>query len=195
LEFRHHRLASLREVVAADIRRYLTKSPHDLARGESFKTRMSACLTPEVFPVVVHRMAHYLYATRRPRLAVCLARLNQVLNKVNITPQSCIGPGLRLPHPAGVTFHGRAGRGLTLYSMACCCPLPHKWDGPVEAGPSLGANVTLAGHAVVQGSAAIGDGTTVGYGIELDHDAPAGVLVSSQRMRVSIRQRARVTNN
>jgi len=184
----HHGLAALREAVGSDVRRYLTKSPHDLARGDSFKTRLSAGLTPEVLPVVCYRVAHYLHANGWRRTAVLASRLNHMIHKVYITPQSCIGPGLRLPHPAGVAFHGRAGSSLTLYSMAICCPADWCWDGSTENAPLLGDSVTIAAHAVVLGPVAVGSGTTVAHGVQLAQDAPEGVLVSSRAMRVSIRR-------
>jgi serine O-acetyltransferase len=185
----HRQISVLRSTVSDDIRRYLTKSPHDLARGDSFKTRLSACLTPEVFPVLLYRIAHFFYASGWRRIAAIITWSNQAMNRVHLTAQSCIGPGLRLPHPAGVTFHGRAGHGLTLYSLAICCPSPEHWDGALEAAPSFGDQVTVAAHAVVQGPVTVGDGATIAYGIQLDRDAPAGVLVSSRLLRVGIRRR------
>jgi serine O-acetyltransferase len=185
---RHHRLSSLRGAVSQDIQRYLTKSPHDLARGDTFKTRLSACLTPEVFPVVLHRVAHYFYAAGWRRLATAVTRINSYLHKVNISPQSCIGPGFRLPHPAGVTFHGQAGRGLTVYSLAICCAQTAGWHGSLETGPLFGDYVTVGAHAVVLGRITVGDRTRIAYSARLDCDAPSDVLVASKFSRPSIRR-------
>lgn len=184
----HHRWTTVQSCIAEDLRRYLTKSEHDRARGDNWKTRVSACLTPEVLPVIGYRLAHYLYANGWRRLAFAASWFNQVLHRVHITPQSCIGSGFRLPHPAGVTFHGRAGDQLTMFSLAICCSTDHSWNGPVETGPLLGDSVTIAGHAVVQGPVAIGSGTTVAHGIQLHQDAPHGVLVVSKLLRYGVRK-------
>jgi serine O-acetyltransferase len=186
---RHNRLSSLRTSVSEDIQRYLTKSAHDLARGDSFKTRLSACLTPEVFPVVLYRVAHYFYAGGWRRLATAVTRINSYLHKINISPQSCIGPGFRLPHPAGVTFHGRAGRGLTVYSLAICCAHAAGWHATVETGPLFGDYVTVGAHAVVLGGITVGDSTRIAYSARLDCDAPPDVLVASKFSRPAIRRR------
>jgi serine O-acetyltransferase len=184
---KHDRFSTLRSNVSEDIARFLTKSSHDLARGDTWKTRWSAFLTPEVFPVFWYRVAHYLNVTGWPRLAIFVTRINSLLHKVYITPQSCIGPGFRLPHPAGVTFHGKAGRGLTIYSLGICCAGTDEWGGPRETGPALGEYVTIGAHAVVQGNVAVGDSTIVAYAARLDRDAPGGILVSSGSLRASIR--------
>jgi serine O-acetyltransferase len=186
---RHDRLSGLRASVSEDVKRYLTKSPHDVARGDTLRTRLSASLTPEVLPVIAHRVTHYLYATGWRRLAMLITHVNFYLHKVNISPQSCIGPGLRLPHPAGITFHGRAGTGLTVYSLAICCAHPADWHGIADTGPTIGDSVTIGAHAVAIGRIRIGDRTKVAYSVQLDRDAPESVLVTSKSLRFSIRSR------
>jgi serine acetyltransferase len=91
-----------------------------------------------------------------------------------------------LPHPAGVTFHGTAGPGLTVFSIGLCCDARGLAEGPVETGPRLGAGVTLGGHATVIGPVTIGDGVTVAYNCAVLTDVPSGRLVVSNanRMRV-----------
>ena len=102
---------------------------------------------------------------------------------MNITPQSCIAAGCRLPHPACVTFHGRAGRGLTLYSRAVCCPREPVLDIPVELGPCLGERVTIGGHAVVMGPIHLGDDTKLAFTVWIDRDVPPRTLVVSAALR------------
>jgi serine O-acetyltransferase len=188
LHLEHDRFSSVRAGISADIQRYLTKSPHDVARGNSFKRRLSALLTPEVLPVFLYRIAHYLNVKRWRRLAMTVARINELVHKVHITPQSCIGPGFRLPHPVGVTFNGQAGHGLTVYTTAVCCSEAEGWDAPLERAPTLGNNVTIDGHAVVLGKIQIGDGTTVVCSVRLSRSAPAGVLVASKARHITIRR-------
>lgn len=181
--WQHRRLSSLWRDVGADIERCLTKSPENIALGRGLKRRASAFLTPELLCLFLHRVAHFLRANSLTRLAMVATRINFTLHKVCITPQSCIGPGCRLPHPAGVVFHGRAGRGLTLFGMAVCCARENGMEGPVENAPRLGDGVTVGAHAVVVGPIAVGNDTKISPFTILTKDAPSGVIVASRALR------------
>jgi serine O-acetyltransferase len=186
---RHHCFAGVRAAVSSDIRRYLTKSAHNLAQVDNWRTRLSAFLTPELISLFLYRISHYLQVNGWTHLAALVARANLVLHKVNIAPQSCIGAGCRVPHPAGVTFLGTAGTDLTLYSLAICSPESREFGAPAEAGPRLGDRVTVGGHAVVIGPVRVGSDTKIAYSMRLDRDTPAGVLVVSPVVRPSVNAR------
>ena len=187
--FGHDRFAAIRAGLNEDILRYLNKSPENQAAGDSFKTRLGAFLTPQLLCLAIYRISHYLHVKGWRRTALLCGRLNIVVHKVTIPPQSCVGPGCFLPHPSGVTFCGTAGRGLTLYALAVCCPRNAFLDGSIEHGPRLGDRVTVGGHTVVIGPITVGDDTKVAYTVRLDRDAPAGVLVVSRVMKVTLRPR------
>jgi serine acetyltransferase len=178
----------VRSNAGKDILRYLTKSAGDRARGDSFRTRLSAALSPEVFPVILHRVAHYFWTNERYRMAEILTRANCYLHKVNISADSCIGPGLRLPHPAGVTFRGNAGSGVTIYSLAVCCEETNT-ERAGKRGPELGDGVTIGAHAVVLGEVKVGSGASVFYSIALERDAPETAVVSSRALRYTFKNR------
>ncbi len=186
IAYGHYNLATIWSSLSEDILRYLNKSPENQAAGDKFKTRLGAFLTPQLLCLFLHRLAHYLFLKGWCRLAVVVSRLNLLVHKVSIPPQSCIGPGCFLPHPAGVTFCGTAGRGLTLYSLAVCCPVEGSLGGPMESAPRLGDRVTVGAHAVLLGRITVGDDTKVAFSLRLDRDAPPGVLVISKALRVTI---------
>lgn len=179
----HGNLAGLRSNLSQDLARYLTKSPANVARGDTFWSRLSALLTPDLLCLLLYRFSHYFYVIRWRRLAVGISRLNSLVYRVTITPQSCIAAGCRLPHPSNVTFHGRAGSGLTLYSLAICCPKEPVLDIPVTRGPNLGDRVTVGAHAVVMGPVRLGDDTKVAFTVWVDRDVPARSLVVSAVLR------------
>jgi len=189
IAFGHRALASIQRDVSEDILRYLNKSPENQAAGDTLKTRLGAFLTPQLQCLLLHRIAHCLFVKGWTRLAVFISRLNLLVHKVSIPPHSCIGPGCLLPHPAGVTFCGAAGRGLTLYSLAVCCPLEASLDGPLETAPRLGDRVTVGAHAVVLGPITVGDDVRIAFSLRVDRDAPPGVLVVSRALRVTMRSR------
>jgi serine O-acetyltransferase len=177
------RLSAFWAAVAEDIRVFQNMSPENRAAGDSAHERLSAFLSPDVFPVFWYRVAHFCYAKGWSRTAVLVSRLNYFVHKCTITPQSCIGPGCRLPHPAGVVFHGRAGRNLTLYSLAVCVPRGDRMEGPPELGPKLGDNVAVGGHSVLLGPIEIPGGTKIGHCVRLACDVPANCYVVSAAMR------------
>src|SRR5450755_3231097 len=179
----HGTLAGLWSNLSEDLVRYLNKSPANIAQGDTFKGRLSAFLTPDILALLLHRISHYFHVRNWRRLAVGLSLLNSVVHHVSITPQSCIAAGCRLAHPSGVTFHGRAGSGLTLYSLSICCPKEPVLGLPLALGPILGDRVTVGGNAVVMGPIRLGDDTKVAFTVWIDHDVPAGSLVVSAVLR------------
>ena len=166
-------------------------SPENIALGDSFKRRLSAWSRPELQSLTIHRLSHYLYTKRLRWFGRLLSMINRLLHRVNISPQSVIGPGCRFPHPAGVSFHCRAGRGLTIYSMASCCTDSGFNDGPLELGPTLGDNVTLGGHATIVGPVCIGSGVTVAFNTVVSAsdaiEIPNGKLVFSAANHMRVR--------
>jgi serine O-acetyltransferase len=176
--------------VQGDIVRQLTMSPETAALGDGLKRRLSAFLRPEIQCLFLHRVSHYLHAKGRVRLGRIVARMNFLLHKASITPQSCIGPGCRLPHPPGMYFHGQAGAGLTLFSLAVCGTDDTCLEGSLERAPYLGDRVLLGAHAVLMGPIVVGPDTKVPYSVRLAADAPARVVVVSRNLRTTRRTAA-----
>ncbi len=189
LAFRHGEFTTIWTSLDDDIMRFISKSPENIAAGDCIKHRLGAFFTPNLLCLFLYRIAHYLFVRRWRRCAAMLSRLNMMLHKANIPAQSCIGPACHLPHPAGVTFCGVAGRGLTLYSLAVCCPLEPFADGGVEWGPRLGDNVLVGGHAVVLGEVVVGSGTKIAFNSRLTQNAPASAIVISRASRLTSQTR------
>jgi serine acetyltransferase len=183
-DWQHRRLSSAWRDIAHDIDRYLTKSPENQALGSGLKRQLSALLTPELMSLSLHRIAHWLYCIEWRRSAWLVSRLNTVLHKAHLPPLSCIGPGCRMSHPAGVVFHGSAGAGLTLFGMAVCCGLEDALDAGLTAVPALGDQVTLGAHAVVMGPVTVGSRTRISPFACVVHDVAACTIVAARVMRV-----------
>lgn len=178
---KHSELSTARKALGKDLERYLEHSPE---WGSHTGRRIVALLTPNLRCLALYRLAHCLFAKGWLRTATFVGRVNGLLNKATIPAQSCIGEGCFLPHPAGVTFVGTAGPGLTLYSMAICCPADTGGEGP-----TLGARVTVGAYAVLIGPISVGSDTKIAYSIRLDRDAPAESLVISRWLRLALRSR------
>jgi serine acetyltransferase len=85
--------------------------------------------------------------------------MNRLLFKLDIHPASCLGPGVAMPHIAGTVVCAHAGARVSLYANALCMAL-RPGEGP-EAGPRLGDEVMLGGHAGVFGTAVVGSQVTL----------------------------------
>lgn len=181
--FEHHRWRSVMRHVACDIDRFIASSNYLDASQATFAHRLSTFTRPELQCLFLHRIAHWLYVNRWRRTARVISRANALLHKVHLTPQSCIGPGCRLPHPCGLSFHGSAGRNLTLFSGCVCGPRTPPFDGSIERGPRLGDDVLVGGHAVVLGSVKVGDGARIGFSALVDCDVPSNVAIVSHAGR------------
>lgn len=183
----HSKLSSVFRALSGDIQRYLNKSPENQAAGDTFKHRVGAMLTPNLMSLFLYRISHFLHANGWDRLGICVQRLNLTIHRINIPMQSCIDSGCFIPHPAGVTFWGSAGSGLTLYSLAVCCPKQPGVEGPVALGPRLGNRVSVGAHAVLLGPITVGDDTRIAHSQRIDTDVPAGCIVVSKILFVSMR--------
>lgn len=170
---------TVRSDIHADILRHLHRSPEDSQRGERTVRRVSAFLTPQLMALALYRVSHYLHVRGWRAPAHALAGVNFILHKVRLPAATCIGPGCRLAHPAGVVFEGSAGSDLTLFSYAVCIA------GPVadaRCAPRLGNRVTLGGHAVLCGGITVGDDVRISPCAVVIRNAEADTMVAAQAM-------------
>lgn len=183
-EWGHHRVRGTFAIIDSDTRRYLNRSPESRAGGEDAKHLLSAFLTPQVLALALHRVSHFLECRRWRRAAALLSQLNTFVHRVTISPRSCIGPACLLPHPAGVTFIGTAGREVTLYALSICSSAAASPDASPESSPRLGDGVSVGGHSAVIGPVSVGNHSRIAYHVRVDRDVPAGMLVVSPAVRV-----------
>lgn len=181
----HETWSGVRRCYSADILRFLNKGDEPIP--DDFKHRLSALATPEMSALFFYRLAHYLYVNGWRRLARWVSATNLFIHKIWIPPQSCVGPGLHIPHPPGVTFAGRAGAGLTIYSLAICGPWEPSPDPPLESCPVLGDHVTLGAHAALMGSFTVAANVKIAYSLRVTSDIPQNSLVVSNALRMKIR--------
>lgn len=184
--FEHHRFASVWSALGEDIRRFAAFNP-DYRPRMNLRTRISILLQPPLLCLLGYRVAHYLWVRGWQRVGRALATLNLLVHKAHIPADSCIGPGCFLGHTAGTSFIGSAGRDLTLFSLAVCCPLEDATGDALGAGPRLGDRVTLGGHAVVMGNIRVGDDARLAPKSYLNADCPPATDVLSGRLRHTVR--------
>ena len=159
--------------IRADIERYLDELGRYQPRPTGRKARLSALLMNPVLAAFVHRLAHWQHARGRPRLARAIAGLNRLLFRLTITPDSCIGGGLFIPHLGGTLFSGTAGRRLTLYANTLCAPDGPAWQPGRAHAPVLGDDVMVGGHAAVIGPVTVGSSVRVATKLQAQADIRA----------------------
>ena len=119
---------------------------------------ISALLTTQILSSALYRLSHLLFVRGWRRLSIVVCWLNILINKATIHPGSCIGPRAFLPHPSCFAFSGNAGSDFTCYALSLATPMDGVLSAPLSAGPILGDDVVITGHAGVLGPATVGEG-------------------------------------
>ena len=161
----HASCAATLAALRADIDRHL-RVRGVIAAGRT--TRLGALVAHELLGVVVHRIAHLLHARGWRRLATAVSHVNFFVFRAAISPGSCIGGGVFMPHPAGIVFHGAAGTELTMYARTLCSGARPSLAAGLDEGPRLGDRVVLSGMAGVLGATTIGDDVRLGFNAQVE---------------------------
>jgi serine O-acetyltransferase len=180
--YEHKRFSSIHAGLRDDIQRFATFS--DAYQPKlNFKTSVSIFLKPPLLCLFWYRLSHCLHVRGWKWLAHVVYRFNLILHKADISPQSCIGPGCFLGHCPGAIFHGMAGRGLTMLSLAVCCPEATTFGADRTRWPRLGDNVSLGANTVIMGPVTIGDNVRFTPKTCLSGDCPPNSIAFSARLR------------
>lgn len=126
--------------------------------------------------VVLFRLASWFKRHRIPFFGPALARWNQFLTGVDISPAADIGPGLRISHGTGIVvgWKTRIGRDcLLMQNVTLGAPTLDRLDDM----PTIGDRVVLGAGCAVIGRVAVGDDCFVGALALVTEDVPAGSKV------------------
>jgi serine O-acetyltransferase len=167
-------------VVRADIEA-TTHANYRLYSNAQFWTRAlgKALLSPNVRAVITFRIAHFLAQRRLVPLAMWLRGRAVSKSGADIHPLATIGPGLFLPHSAGIVIGPDVvvGARVRLYQGVTLGEPVHQGAG-VWAAPHVGDDVVIGAHAVVLGAVTIGDGAVVGANSVVTADVAPGTVVA-----------------
>lgn len=144
-----------------------------------------ALVRPGVGAVVLYRLSRALLAAHLAPLAYVVARLNQVINGIEIPPTVAIGPGLVIQHPSGIVLHGRVELGARFYMhTGVVLGVRTGTDGATLGPPTCGDDVYLGAGAKLLGALHVGDGGQVGANAVVLADVPAGATATGIPARV-----------
>jgi serine acetyltransferase len=112
-----------------------------------------------------YRLSHFAFARKHTYAARLLWQINLMMTKVDIPPESEIGPGLLLTRPIGVVIAGRVGRRATFGSW---CGMGSVGKTDVGAGPGIpvvGDRVVFQDDSILLGGVHVPDDATFRTGL------------------------------
>lgn len=180
----HARFRALREELSRDIERCL----HDATtpdRPPTLPRRLAVMTTIPMMVATIYRISHWLHARGWRSVPRMLSKLNLLLHKVTIPPQSCIRGGLFVPHPVGTVIHGRIGRDLTLYARVVIVPATDPWHAALEESPLIEDGVKIAAQTAILGPIRIGASASGSITAAVQEDVPPGCLAYDTHLRTT----------
>lgn len=139
--------------------------------------------------VVLYRFSRWLHERGLTWPAWVVARLNLWATGADLEFGARIGPGLLIPHPAGIVI----GRGTVMGADATVfqgvtCGIRGWAMGPASAYPVLGDRVVLFVRCSVLGGVRIGSRVVIGAHALVTHDVPTGALAAGAPAQVHTRR-------
>lgn len=164
-------LQSIRSVYL-DVSRYLDT----YALRNDKKNFLLICAESTVFKsgfhaVILYRIANSLFKNKLHKLAWLVTRLNQAVTAAEIEYNAEIGPGLLIPHPAGIVI-GRGtklGDNVTVYQGVTLGT--HNWK-KIEY-PTIENNVVLFAGAKILGNVTVKSDSIIGANAVITKDIPS----------------------
>lgn len=170
---------TLKQLIKSDIAVFVGQASAFQEPRVSIVRSVSILLTPPLMCSAAYRLAHSLLQRRRYRLSWLVTLINRYVTGAYIHPESSIGPGLYIPHPAGVCFVGTAGRGLSIMAGGLASGLighgsEDSSGGVLSSSPKIGDDVTIGARAKLLGPVAVGHSVLIASLAVVDMDLPAG---------------------
>lgn len=151
-----------------------------IARDPAARSRLSvALLYPGVHAVLMHRMAHFLWARGFTFLARWVSQMARFFTGIEIHPAANIGKHLFIDHGMGVVIGETAdiGDNVTLYhSVTLGGVNPTNGEGG-KRHPTLEDNVIIGAGAQVLGPVVVGARARVGANAVVTKAVPQGATV------------------
>jgi len=131
---------------------------------------------PGFHAMIMHRIAHWLFAHKLKFLARFLSQLNRFLTGIEIHPGAKIGRGVFIDHGMGVVIGETVeiGDNVTIYQGAT---LGGTGKDTGKRHPSIGNNVVISTGAKVLGPIHIGDNSKIGAGAVVLKEVPPNCTV------------------
>lgn len=135
------------------------------------------CLAPRFLPVLLCRLAHWLYRIRLGGLAKLMSLLNFFLFGIEIATRCPIGRGLFLPHTQGTVIGAWAiGENATIFQGVTLGAREVDFSYQKASRPIIGDGVIIGSGAKVLGGLRLGAGARIGANAVVLQSVPDGAL-------------------
>ena len=162
--------------LAADLRRAQVVM-HGTADGVSGLRLLQGALSPRFVPVLLCRLAHWLYRLRLGPVAKLVSLLNFFLFGIEIAVRCPIGKGLFLPHTQGTVIGAWAiGENATIFQGVTLGAREVDFSYQESSRPTVGDGVTIGSGAKVLGGLTLGSDSRIGANAVVLSDVPPGLL-------------------
>lgn len=170
------------------IRRLLDADVEAAFRGDPAARSVDEVLLcyPGIQAMILHRLAHSLYALEAPLIARLVAEKAHAETGIDIHPGASIGPGCFIDHGTGVVIGETAvlGDQVRLYQAVTLGAkrFPTDEKGHLQKGlprhPIVEDGVVIYAGATILGRVTIGKGATIGGNVWLTRSVPPGAHVT-----------------
>jgi serine O-acetyltransferase len=152
---------------------------------------------PGVFAIMVHRLAHVLYAQHVPLIPRIMSEYAHSRTGIDIHPGAQIDPGFFIDHGTGVVIGETCsiGRRVKLYQGVTLGALSFQKDAQgrlvkgIKRHPNVEDGVVIyAGATILGGETTIGAGSEIGGNVWLTHSVPPRSKVYNQQPKPLIRE-------
>ena len=182
-----------------EIQRTLQKDILAAYEGDpAAKSTMEVVMSyPGIYAIIVHRVAHLLYARQVPLIPRIMSEHAHSLTGIDIHPGAEIGEGFFIDHGTGVVIGETCviGRRVKLYQGVTLGALSFEKDEQgrlvkgIKRHPNVEDNVVIyAGATILGGKTTIGANSEIGGNVWLTHSVPADSRVYNQQPKPLIRQ-------
>jgi len=152
---------------------------------------------PGVLAIMVHRLAHVLYAEQVPLIPRIMSEYAHAHTGIDIHPGAQIGPGFFIDHGTGVVIGETCviGQRVKLYQGVTLGALSFEKDDQgrlvkgIKRHPNVEDHVVIyAGATILGGKTTIGAHSEIGGNVWLIHSVPPYSRVYNQQPKPLIRQ-------
>lgn len=162
--------------LAADLRRARVVM-HGTSDGVSGLRLWLGVLSPRFVPVLLCRLAHWLYRLRLGPVAKLISLLNFFLFGIEIAVRCPIGKGLFLPHTQGTVIGAWSiGENATIFQGVTLGAKEVDFSYQESSRPTVEDGVTIGSGAKVLGGLTLGSGSRVGANAVVLNDVAPGLL-------------------
>lgn len=153
--------------------------------SEGFQTAKSCFIWWDSYSALLfYRLSSHYHQFGRFYWKQLFYRLNFLMNGCTISWEAQIGPGLRLPHPAGIVIGEsvKIGDNANIHQNVC---MGRRRPNEEPMLPIvIGNNVTIYAGAVFVSGIAIGDNAVIGANSVVLCDVPAGCTAAGNPARI-----------